>query len=307
MMQDNTSPRNITHRNKIKSCLEIMNDYLHEELRYEEAKSKLTVKNSSTSDFLIGELTVEECFRLGTTRWSLISSHLEQAKASYKKVIRNVHQENPETNASNKLRSGLRLAQIPSLNSILKSDQIPNLSTFTSMYSKIVNLGATTLAAYPDVFVDQHDTTLEVKGTLGEIALLALAQRHSLREVNGEGWLPLQSFFSQDHGGDCQENTEGHAWDMTIFTQYDPDCPLESTYKIQDKIFFDGQNRVNNDITTIGVRPDLQIRQNEYSSTIIKSILLGCQIEYNAVEPRKAERITSELDFRTNKLLSILD
>lgn len=307
-MLNDFSPDNDGHRNKIICCLEIMNDYLNEEILYEEAKSRLITKKSSTSDFLIGELAIEECYRQTPDRWSFVSSYLEVAKASYSKVVNNVRKERSDVYASNKLRSGLRLAQLPTLEPVLKLDKIPDLTTFTSMYSKIINLGDTTLKTYPEVFRDKHDTTIEVKGVLGEIAFLALAQRHSLREVNGEGWLPLQSFFSQDHGGDCLQKTDGLAWDMTIFTQYDPSHPLESTYKIQDKLsFVNPTTRVCNDITTVGIYPDLQIRQSEHSSTIVRSIIAGCKFEFDAIDPTKAERITRDLDKRTEKLLEIID
>ena len=275
-------------RNTRQTCLEIANDYLSGEVGYGEARHRLA-RRGSYGNLIAGELALEEAHKAGKRKSSLVSSYVEQAGISYKRTIGTSALETADTKLSNILRANVRLAQLSVFNQLFRTLCIPETSTINKMYRDLTKLGAHGL--------------IEVKGTLGELAVLALAQRHSLREVDGQGWLPLQSLFSEDHGGDCLEDKDSSSWDMTIFTQYDHKDPLQETYKIQTKSSLYSP-RATGDITTVSIRPDLLLYPEEGTHRVVSEILVGCMFEIS--KPDRAQRVTHQLDKRTEQMLDVI-
>ncbi len=285
-------------------CLEIANRYLQEEMEFGEAKRRIihASKYSSFGHLILGELSLEQAHRVSQSDPSLVSTYMELARSRYRSASED-NTEPDDISLSNRLRANMRLAQANVLEYILKKQQIPELPLIQSMYKRLLGVGAHALKDNPNIYRDTHDTMLEVKGTLPEIALLALAQRHAIRDIGGEGWLPLQSFFSQDHGGDCTKKTNKPAWDMTIFTQYDLKDRLEPTYKIQTKTYLPEPVEDINGVTTVRLHPDIGLSWENTRQTL-GSIIIGCQLELH--DPEGSTRITEDLDKRQEKFLDII-
>lgn len=290
------------NRNTRQICLEIANGYLNAELGYGEARHRLA-RRGSFGNLMAGELALEEASKIGKQKNSLVSSFIDQALISYKRTTDTTAQELADTKLSNQLRANFRLAQLGVFNQLFKTQCIPEASTINKMYRSLTKLGARTLQENPESFRDKTHGITEVKGTLGELAVLALAQRHALREVDGQGWLPMQSLFSEDQGGDCLEDKESSSWDMTIFTQYDPKDPLQETYKIQTKSSLYSP-RETGDITTVSIRPDLLLYPEEGTHRVVSEILVGCMFEIS--KPDRAQRVTRQLDKRTEQMLDVI-
>lgn len=287
------------------ACLDVANQYLHGTLGYGEAKGRLH-KKGSFGRLLIGEIALEEANIAGNRRSSLASSYVYQAREYFSQAFSGFDNEPADSRLSNQLRAGLRIAQLDVLGSLVQRQKIPTPEIIESMYGKVVRLGASTLRANRNSLTDRQITQTEVKGVLSEMAILALTQRHAVREAAAEGWLPVQSLFSEDHGGDCRyDDKTKPAWDMTIFTQYHAGDPLEATYKVQAKTsLYDA--REDGEVSTISIMPDLQLMTGENSSSILGSVLLGCEFELDNPD-QAASRLSAELDQRTSQIFNIID
>jgi hypothetical protein len=170
------------------------------------------------------------------------------------------------------------------------------------MCQRLSRLAAATLQESRPRRHDRLDSAIEVRGALGEMAILLLAQRYALREVGCEEWLPLQSTFSEDNGGDCLGDSGDFAWDLNIFTPSEDNGLPDKTYNLQIKNFNDetGDPPLG---PTLYINPDLVLRPDD--SWVYGKIIAACDFE--AQSPGGSERLTRELNARTERLLNVLE
>ncbi len=280
-----------------KNCRIIANAYLQNKIHLLEATNRLS-HYGSNGQYIAAELCL---VKAATSIPTQASSWLILAQ----KKLENAFDTNNH-NDNLKLKTYERLLQLNILKTILIDHDLPSEKIVYDEYSKLVSISS----YYLDKLVNQSPYNDREKqslvGKLGEIAVLALAQRWALREIGTKDWLPIQSFFHEDHGGNCLYVTNQPAWDITIYeSKLDPLNPVQQTHKIQIKNSHPQiQERSNhNNIPTIYINDDLASYPNEPS--VFRNILLSCN--YELMYPTKAQRLSRELNDRTEKLLNILD
>jgi hypothetical protein len=201
-------------------------------------------------------------------------------------------------------RASLRKQQIPIFHSMLANYRLPNQQIMEDRYEGLVRLSNSLLDHSTEYRYAKDDDAIELRGILGEMAVLLLLQRFAINELPESSWIPVQSYFSEDHGGNCISTTTKPAWDINIFTQLDKTEPIQQTYKIQvkthEKDFLPYQESA---LDIININQDLSLDEKE--SRIASLIIRSCLAEKK--NPNNCERIASMLDERTDRMLDKID
>lgn len=290
-------------RAKHRHDLQIANSYLQGDIEFGEANYRLKNRNSH-SNLILGEIALEEAKLAIDRDFSIASTQFNYAKQCFQKAANPPRYESLASKESSQIKAHLRLTQFPALPKVLIDRKLPERGVVRGMYERMIGLGNDTLKFIPDIFNRNDNSAIELKGILGEMAVMSLAQRYSLRDGSSQVWLPIQSMFSEDHGGNCIAETDEESWDMSIFTQYDLDDPVKLPYKIQIKTAARRYEQ-DNGVTYVNICPDLKLHNKEDPRSVIGSILVGCSLEIK--RPNKCERITDLLDQRTEMLLDKID
>lgn len=271
--------------------LEVANQYLHGELSAYNAAGQLTNKGP-LGKLLAGEVLLDEAAR---GERHMASSLLQFAKENLGGVVSQTEQgtwKDGYDHAGSLAKARMRLAQFKALTTVYSKRMMPQRATVQGMYSKLLSRAVTTADT---VRLNPHDrlaSAIEVRGVLGEMAVLLLAQRYALREADSDVWLPLQSLFSEDSGGDCVMDTDAYAWDLNVLTP-GGNGP-ETTYTLQIKSIDQGETPKG---PTLYIASDLALQPG--------AIITACDLE--AQSPDQATHLTQELDARTEKLLNFFD
>lgn len=281
-------------------CLDIANRYLHSEESAEQTARDLT-KRGIFGSLLAGEVLVEEASR---QKPHMVSPFIKFARQEYEKVLEQaalLSAVDAHDHANDVARARMRRAQLPILDIIYSKRRFPGQSLVEDMYRKLAKQALGVVEITSANHASKSDPDIELKGIKSELAVLLLAQRCAIRNIGCNEWLPLQSMFSEDHGGDCRKDTDAPAWDMNIFTKAADDEPPAKTYSIQIKTSRFGAPAVG--VATVYVNHDLLLHPREHCPG--QQIIMDCISEIR--DPDRSEHITQRLDFRTEKLLDIIE
>ncbi len=209
-----------------------------------------------------------------------------------------------ESDYVNSTKARLRKHQLPAFHHMLARYKLPTNNNLSEIYSDLVTSSNELLDYSNNSPRSQDKTSLEARGVLGEMTILLLLQRFALNNMPEGTWTPLQSYFSEDHGGNCIANSDVPSWDINIFTQLEKKARINKTYSLQIKANMNDYCMAGNkEADTIYILEDLRLNPNEHR--IGGAIIKACQIELEEVS--NSERITNILDDRTEKLMDKLD
>ncbi len=296
--QDNFDSSQVSNSNL--NCRIIADSYLQNKAQLFESIDKL-LDYGAYGEYIAGELCVMKA-----------ADDLSMHASSWLKIARQ-HLGNSfnssESNDILKLKTFERLSQLKILSIIFSTHSLPTEEIVFKEYEKLVKIGGNYTRKLDNLSLYSDRDREIMTGTLGEIAVLALSQRWAIKEIGTKDWLPIQSSFNEDHGGSCIEITSKPAWDITIYeSRSDTSNPIQPIHKIQVKNSPPqsySRARNHHDIPTIYINKDLALSPFKESS-VFRNILLSC--EYELTEPNnKSHRLSRELDYRTEKLLDIID
>jgi hypothetical protein len=283
---------------RIMAGLSMANKYLHNLVEMPEAVCRLSTMGSF-GKFLAGEVQLEEVSKVEPC---IANKLIDGARTSFINAVEASRRESFDEGASNGARAVMRLIQLPVLDAIYAQRRMPGRVMVEAMYSSMAE-HALGLVDY--ALTDRARGARgarELRGIYGEAAVLLLGQRAAIRNPNLDctKWLPVQSLFSEDHGGDCLRIVDT-SWDVDVFTQIEPDDPVDNSHQLQVKLSGLDQ-RVEVGVPTVHVTPDLSLSPNERE--VAEKIILECHLE--RIRPSKSERLTEELNQREDLLLDIL-
>ncbi len=281
-------------------CLKSANEYLTGQATAREA-IELLPHEGLFSGLLIGEIAVEEATKVDAT---FASGWLSFARKKLDKVAESsyIDDENDDTNVA---RALLRLTQLEALETIYSYHQMPSENQALDMYLSLGQLGVDLLDKRKVDENNQSRISSNIKGVLGEMAVLLLIERYALKEIGADSFVALQSMLSEDHGGDCIRYDISPSWDINILTRLSLEEAIEKTYRLQiknSKFYFPNTKRNDLFVTNVFLDPDLAVYENEQN--ISERIIRGCYIEMHNLA--SLERLSSELDKRNEQLLEII-
>lgn len=280
-----------------RSALRLANLYLHDQ---EEAglTIKRLMKKGPFGLMVAGEIALEEVSKRGP---SYVSTWMSRAAQLYRKSINANPTDSPRLHIGTKSKAATRLAQYRIYEDMYAKERLPEKPLVEGSYKKLVSQGASYVDLLRGTYLtDRTKGPIELRGHIGEVAVLLLAQRYTLQSIGCEEWLPLQSLFREDHGGDCEKQVDEPTWDISILTQMGRNEKIETSYKIQVKSSA-AEVTENPEVTVVRLA-DIALTEDDYR--IPEKIIRGCKLELDQSEG--LDRVTEELDARTEKLLDIL-
>lgn len=280
--------------------LTIANQYLHGELPAERAVTLLK-RTDPFGRLLGGEVALDYMTKDSphmASTWGMMASREYQAVVSQTQsgVWRDGYD-----HAGSRIKAQMRLAQITTQETMHRRTALPPRSTVETMYRALLKIAATTAENASATRFSRVDSAIEVRGSLGKVAVLLLTQRLALREIGCDAWLPLQSSFSEDNAGDCMNNFGDYVWDLNIFTPSGDNGSPSAAHRLKIRDHR-GEHSTPAAGPTIYIDPDLRLRSGEHR--LAEKIIAGCDLE--AQSPASATRLTRELDARTALLLDVL-
>lgn len=291
-------PRQFEPSDKTYAALTVANGYIHGEI--DPHAAILQLKKRGTFGWLIaGEVALEESSKAEPF---MISTWMEHARSLLARVALRPTEDSREVRLVNQSRASFRLAQLAVLQTMFKSGEIPPYTSTYSMYRKFAE---SALAMTTDIQAHEQNRSheyVELKGSRGEVAVSLLRQRyeHSLDPLDRS--VTTQSLFSQDHGGDCLNDTGAPAWDLNVF-HTNNGSDVELSHRLQIKL------SANYPVDYPGVRtvyiyPGLALSEKENPYLISDAIIKGCAAEHRDTE--NTGDTPEQLEARTEKLLSIM-
>jgi hypothetical protein len=201
------------------------------------------------------------------------------------------------------LRASLRLAQLPTIASVFARQRLPSSDVAENMYSTLLE-HSVSIREMHKLQDPDSGAAGALKGIAGEQAVLLLSQRHAIR--TGMARVSIESFFSEDHGGNCFIDLGAPAWDMNTYTEVSPVTHELEMSMLQVKAKKNG-HRVRTGVPAVYNYPDLSLSPKEakWPPGVGDLIIKSCNIEFQGLAG--AARATEQLDARTEKLLAITD
>ena len=276
------------------SDLAVLRTYLDNKSNYKQARSHL---NNSTAQgqCWAGEIALEKAHKYNSL------DYLDDAQISYERALGSlaVSGKNPELVAKAKIRS----AHLPVDGIMIMDQALPPKSLAETVYKQTIQISQDLALARQEMHRTQPEKdTCDLKGVLGEFAILSLLERISIQEIGSENWYPTLSLISQDrknrHGSSVDRG-----WDISIFSDYwGVKMP---SHKIQVKnsrhAHIDAVRK--KDIILVEVDPDIRI--NSFEKNISEIVIRECFLELNY--PKSTITATPNLNSRKEKLLDIVD
>ena len=279
----------------------IANQYLHGELPAERAAALL--RGTNPYGMLLAGEVISDHLTKDTPH--MASTWSRTAAAYYKRVVAETDGglwRDDFDHAGSRVKAQMRLAQLPALEAMHGRRAFPQTRTVKTMYGNLLRVAIEAFNSTHANTRDRVSSAMEVRGALGELAVLLLAQRHALREIGRTNWLPLQSAYPEKHGGDCLAKTGAYTWDLNVFTHADKNNTPTPTHRLQIRKHLDDADSPPVG-PTLYISPDLSLRHNE--RWVSERIIASCEVEARSPEP--APQLTAELDARTKLLLDILE
>lgn len=202
-------------------------------------------------------------------------------------------------------RAQVQSVHLPVQALLVLEDRLPPRPLAEKVYQRTVNIGySLALEHRANVHGANRIELNDMLGVTGELAVLSLLERVSLRAIGTESWFPLLSLASEDHRNK-HGSSLNHGWDISIFTDRE-DSPI-TDYRIQVKAS-NGKppSLVRPDetgISLVSIHPDLKIKPDEYH--IPSRVIEECFTELN--DPAHSALASANLDERTEKLLEKID
>lgn len=293
-----TSPDTVRTQRDIErsAVLPIANQYLSGRAPIGKTLYRLRQRGTNFSGLVAAELLIDEAWKSAPLT---AGSEIERATRHYEKV-KAVARRPGEFDFETHLRAKIRLAQLPVLALMLGQRELPPSEATQKMYGDLLKISHKALTRFDHMRDELPVSTRRiVAGTASELAVLLLGQRHALREDIAQSWLPLQSRFSEDHGGNCYGRSEVPGWDTSFYTQT-PGAPIALGATLEVKTSGRAEDK---NPGTVRLDPDLALRPGEHE--IYRKIIAACVFE---AEPggRDTSRVSAELNDRTVKLLGAI-
>ncbi len=295
MATTDSMPKIVKYRDNL--ALSHADDYLKGTIGIDEVTHKLE-QRKAFGRYVIGELALErssESSPRDSNHW------LAFARRNFKFARDSL---DPRTTLPIRAKSGSKINQLDIFKDIHVNNKLPRLNLAREAYRNILF----ETKKYQDISdnspLSQMNEDLEMRGHLGEMAILLLLQRFSLNEMEEGTWTPLQSYFSEDHGGSCLSRSDIPTWDINIFTKLGRDEPLDKTYNLQVKSNKNAYTLAKDiGADTIYIREDLKLSRNEQR---VASLIIHAAY-FEMTRPNDSSRISYDLDTRTEKLLDKID
>lgn len=280
-------------------ALAIANQYLQGELLADRAATRLAEGNPF-GRFLAGEVLLDQVTKDPT---SVVAGHLSRAKEHFTAVVQQTDNglwQDGYDHAGSRGRAMFRIAQLGVYHSLYAQKVMPKRPAVEAAYRKVLGTAVQVNHHRSKNFQDRITSALDLRGVIGEMAVLLLAQRYALHTEISDEWLPLQSSFSEDHGGNCLADTGAYAWDMNVFA---PTGERDLPTRVQSlQVRYANSGSAPTLGPTVHISPDLAMYPGE--KFVAEAIINECNFEMQS--PERAARLTENLDTRTERLLNIL-
>lgn len=197
----------------------------------------------------------------------------------------------------------LHLAQLGNNAIIVSTAKLPDPHKAAKAYESTLDASLQIRQDYLTA-VNRNDRNLAagLSGAIGEAAVLLLGQRYAIWSgINSSTWFMMLSWFNQDRRT-SRGSPVNRSWDINGYSDHGEG--IKTDYRIQVKST-DYLRRIDDadpasGITTISVRPDLQLRGERRLH--VDYIIAECLGDYEGME-----QASQRLDARTSLLLDKLD
>ena len=234
------------------------------ELRYNKISRETAIRRLELTDafglFSCGELLVQEAYDKSDTGDPL--NTLLTAADYFKAAINSRRLANNERTDFISSRAELQLIHIP-IHDLVIQKKFPEADLAEKVHQKTIEIGHNLLI---DSW-DQYENRIETAGILGEISVLALDQRLSLRKIGCGIYFPCPSTFNQDYHNNHGTVLDG-GWDVSVFSDVGNGMHREAKMQVKTRQnTYDGSRirAVQDDISLIIIDPDLRL-PNDYGS-----------------------------------------
>lgn len=276
------------------SNLSILIGYLNGKCSYKQARHTL---NSSTPQGQVwaGEIALENAHKYNDL------DYLGEAQTSFDKALGSLalSGNSPELVARAKIRN----SHLPVDGIMIMDGLLPPKKLAEKVYGQTVQIAQDLAEKRKEMYrVNREDDTCDLKGVLGELAVLTLLERTAIYEIGSDNWYPSLSLISQDRNNRHGSSVD-RGWDISIFSDYwGVKMP---SHKIQVKnskhAHIEADRR--KDIILVEVDPDMRILPTEknISETVIRESYLELFL------PKSTKVATPNLNTRKELLLDIVN
>jgi hypothetical protein len=276
------------------SDLTVLRSYLSGKNDYKNTRSHL---NNSTAQGQIwaGEIALERAHKYNDLEF------LSDAQLSFDRALGSlaVTGKSPELLA----RAKIRHSHLPVDGIMIMDGALPPKFLAETVYRQTVQIAHDLVLEKQEMRREQSEKdTCDIKGVLGELAVLSLLERVAIREIGSDNWFPELSLISQDRNNKHGSSVD-RGWDINIFSDYwGVKMP---SHKIQVKNSRHAHISVERRKDIILVETDPDIRINSIEKNISENIIRESYLEL--FYPRSTKVATPNLDIRKERLLDIID
>ena len=275
------------------SDIALLHEYLDGKSNYRRTRDFL---NRTTADGMIwaGEIAIEQAHKTRNFEF------LGEAKNSFERAIGRMAISTVSYDKMAKVK--IHQAHLPIHGLMVLHDELPPTELAKNVYQKTISIANLLLqkqcelrALNPD-YIDSN-----IKGTLGELAVLSLLERIATKDIGSETWFPLIAHVGQDRKN-RPGSTVNHGWDISVFSDINGIDEVENKLQVKCAHHMD-IDRINEDgITLIEIDPDLRLLNTE--GNIANIIIRECYQEIFI--PNSSLIISKNLDDRSELLLDKL-
>lgn len=196
------------------------------------------------------------------------------------------------------LRAELLVNDIPLHNHLIENT-LPSVSLIENKHKSRLLAIPRTFEMWKKVRKTNKNTDIfSTKGILGELSVRMLLDRYAIQHI-GEGWVPLASTFSEDHGH-LRGDGYREGWDISIYT--DLREPVDLAHKLQVKSHL---TTPNDEIETYTDDIDMIVVDDLRSSLKTQATLPQNILGELLRESEGETHMTRRLDSRTEALLDM--
>jgi|GEM_PF-699946 len=282
----------------------VLHSYQMHEMSRDFAIKKLSYMGTSGRLFA-GQLLIEKSSRADSSDESI--EILGEAAVQFKEAeIAFGKRHEAKSKKSDFYRAQLFLGYLPIFAYMNSENSFPPAEAAESAYQKTINIGYKVLEEILDhnINTDNYKKRSNLKGLLGEIAVLGLTNRAAVYDIGSDNYFAVPATVQYDRAN-RHGTTVDRSSDINVFSDNvgleDPAYKLaikNSNYIYESVNKFElGKN------IRINVSPDLENNPNEsyVSSEIMKELYSEMSGIFYSAE------VTESLDYRTEKLFDIFD
>jgi hypothetical protein len=152
---------------------------------------------------------------------------------------------------------------------------------------------------------NEREQRSNIFGTLGELSIILLLQRHTTNDLKTQNEVVLPSFFSEDRS--LTSGGINESWDVTYLEKPDSNEPFGYRHKIQSKTRYhaDSTKTYEDSIRMVYVNDNLKINRYVKDRRLpIFAIPIECDAELQNSDSKK--EAGAALDIRTGRLFDVL-